>query len=42
MVMTRSRIVQVPILAVGLFSGLHLQAQQVGNIEFPTSGAVGA
>lgn len=39
MVTKRSRIALVPILAVGLFSGLHLHAQQLGNIRFPSSGA---
>ena len=42
MVMKRSRIPIVLLLAAGFFSALHLHAQQLGNISFPTSGAPAA
>jgi tetratricopeptide (TPR) repeat protein len=42
MITKRFRFPVVLVLAVGLFSALHLQAQQLGNITFPTSGAPAA
>ena len=42
MITKRFRFPLVLILAVGFFSASHLQAQQLGNIAFPTSGAPAA
>ena len=42
MVTKRSRFSLMIVLACGFFCAAHLQAQQLGNIAFPTSGAAAA